>query len=339
MSFTKMSTEINLKPLIVILGPTASGKTDLAIKLAKKFNGEIVCADSRTIYKGMIIGTASPYQKNQKLKVKSQNYNSKLKIEEIQRPILINKIPHYLLHIIYPDQEFTVAQFKEIAIKIIKDIHRRKKIPFLVGGTGLYISAIVDNLKIPRVKPDKRLRKKLEQQAKKYGINYLYKKLLRRDPEAINFVQKNNLRRVIRALEVCLKTKKPFSQLRQKGEPLFRVLQIGIKIPRQELYQRINQRVDQMIKMGLVNEVKQLARRYSFDLPSMSGIGYRQIGLYLQNKKSLNEAIDLIKRDTRHYAKRQMTWFKRDKRIKWFNLNDFKKIQNLVKKFIKKNAF
>lgn len=319
-----MSIKTNLKSLVVILGPTASGKTDFAIKLAKKFKGEIICADSRTIYKGMDIATAKPLGKKS--------------IINNQLSIIIQGIPHYMIDIIKPNQTFTVAQFKKIAIKIIKDIHQRGKLPFLVGGTGLYISAIVNNLEIPSVRPDKNLRKKLEKQAKKYGLNYLYKKLLKQDPEAQNFVQKDNLRRIIRALEVCLKTKKPFSQLRQKGKPLFKTLQIGIKIPRQKLYQRINQRVDKMIKMGLVDEVKKLSRKYSFNLPSMSGIGYRQIKLYLQNKKSLNEAIDLIKRDTRHYAKRQMTWFKRDKRIRWLSPTNFKKAQKIIKKFIEKNA-
>jgi tRNA dimethylallyltransferase len=311
-----------LKPLIVILGPTASGKTDLAIKLAKKFNGEIVCADSRTIYQGMDIGTAKPVPKIR---------NSKSKI---RNGYIIKGVSHYLIDIVKPNQNFTVAQFKKMAIKIIKDIQQRKKIPFLVGGTGLYISAIVDNLEIPAVRPDKNLRKKLESQAKKYGSDYLYKKLIKLDPEAKNFIQKENLRRVIRALEVCLKLKKPFSQLRKKGGPLFKILQIGIKIPRKKLYQRINQRVEQMIKMGLVDEVKKLSKKYSLNLPSMSAIGYREIGLYLQNKISLNQAIELIKKNTRHYAKRQMTWFKKDKRIHWLSANNFQKIQKLIKKFI-----
>lgn len=315
-----MSIKDNLKPLVVILGPTASGKTDIAIKLAKKFRGEIICADSRTIYKGMDIGTAKPCGR--------QITKNKWRIT------IVKNIPHYMIDIVRPDQIFTVAQFKNQAIEIIKNIHEHGKIPFLVGGTGLYISAIVDNLRIPHVPPNKKLREKLIKQSKKYGTIYLYKKLLKLDPESKNFVRKENLRRIIRALEVCLKTKKPFSQLRQKGKPLFNVLQIGIKIPRQKLYQRINQRVDKMIRMGLAKEVKKLAKKYSFNLPSMTGIGYRQIGLYLQNKISLEQAVELIKRDTRRYAKRQMTWFKRDKRICWLRSDNLKKIEQLIKKFI-----
>lgn len=281
------------KPLIVILGPTASGKTAISLKLAKKINGEIVAADSRTIYKGMDIGTAKPTLEEKK------------------------GIPHYMIDIVKPDQEFTVAQFKQKAVKIIRDIQKRGKIPFLVGGTGLYISSIVDNLQIPRVPPDKKLRKKLEKQIAKYGLDKLWKKLIKLDPEAKKFVQKENPRRVIRALEVIYKTKKPFSQLRQKGQPLFNVFQIGIKMPRQILCQRINQRVDLMIKQGLVKEVENLLKKYPSDLPAMSGIGYHEIIKYLQDQISLEEAIELIKRDTRRYARRQMTWFKRDKRIKW----------------------
>lgn len=324
-----------LPPLIVILGPTASGKTDLAIKLAKKISAdglvsgwksaEIVCADSRTVYRRMDIGTAKPLPK-----IKGQG--SKVPGRAGKSGYIIQGVPHYIIDIVKPDEEFTVAQFKNLALKIIHDIHQRGKLPFLVGGTGLYISAIVDNLEIPAVPPDKKLRKKLEQQIKKYGLPYLYQKLIKLDPEAKQFVSEDNPRRVIRALEVCLKTKKKFSLLRQQGEPLFRVLQAGVKISRPELYQKINQRTDQMIKAGLVEEVKGLGEKYSFNLPAMSGIGYRQIGLYLKNKISLNEAVELIKKDTRHYAKRQMTWFRRDKRIRWLNPNNFKQAIQLIKK-------
>jgi tRNA dimethylallyltransferase len=279
--------------LIVICGPTASGKTKISLRLAKVFSGEIIAADSRTIYKGMDIGTAKPTLEEKK------------------------GTPHYMIDIVRPDQEFTMAQFKQKAVKIIRDIQKRGKIPFLVGGTGLYISSIVDNLQIPRVPPNKKLRKKLEKQIAKYGLNKLWKKLIKLDPEAKKFVQKENPRRVIRALEVIYKTKKPFSQLRQKGQPLFNVLQIGVKMPQEKLEQRINQRVDLMIKQGLVKEIEKLLKKYSPDLPAMSGIGYHEIIKYLQGQISLEEAIKLIKQDTRRYARRQMTWFKRDKRIKW----------------------
>lgn len=276
--------------LIVILGPTASGKSDLAIKLAKKFNGEIVSADSRQIYKEMDIGTAKNV-----------------------RPLRPNII--HLIDVVRPDQEFTLAQYKRLAIKAIKDIQRRGKLPFLVGGTGLYIQAIVDNLQIPIVKPDKKLRNKLE----KLTNQELLQQLKKIDPLTAATIDLNNKRRLIRALEVCLKTKKPFSQQRKKGQPLFDVCQIGLKLNKKILERRINQRVEQMIKMGLIKETKKLAKKYSLDLPAMSGIGYQEISQYLQGKINLGQAKALIKQHTRQYAHRQMTWFKKDQRINWLN--------------------
>jgi len=340
--------------LVVILGPTASGKTDIALKLAKKFSAEggsasggngveIISADSRAIYKEMDIGTAKAVPKIRNPK------------SEIRNGYIINGIPHYIINIVRPDQEFTVAQFKQKAIKIIKNIQGRKKIPFLVGGTGLYISAIVDNLKIPQVLPDSKLRQKLERLVKNRGLNFLWQKLIGLDPAAQKFVDKNNPRRVIRALEVCLKTKKPFSELRKMGKPLFNVLQIGVKLPRRTLYKKINTRVDKMIEMGLVDEVKKLIKKYPVNLPAFSGIGYKEIISYLYPVKSrkagispraklfnrvkgeisLPEAVDLIKKNTRHYAKRQITWFKRDKRIKW--IKDVKTAEKLIKNFLKES--
>ena len=276
--------------LIVILGPTASGKSDLAIKLAKKFNGEIVSADSRQIYKEMDIGTAKNV-----------------------RPLRPNII--HLIDVVRPDQEFTLAQYKRLAIKAIKDIQRRGKLPFLVGGTGLYIQAIVDNLQIPIVKPDKKLRNKLE----KLTNQELLQQLKKIDPLTARAIDLNNKRRLIRALEVCLKTKKPFSQQRKKGQPLFDVCQIGLKLNKKTLERRINQRVEQMFKMGLIKETKKLAKKYSLDRPAMSGIGYQEINQYLQGKINLRQAKALIKQHTRQYARRQMTWFKKDQRINWLN--------------------
>jgi len=308
-----MKEKRNLKNLIVILGPTASGKTGIAVKLAKVFNGEIISADSRQIYKEMDIGTNKT------------------------KP---TTIPYHLVDIIKPNQIFTVGQYKKRAVKIIKDIQKRDKIPFLVGGTGLYISAIVDNLKIPKVKPNKKLRKKIEEEIKKQGLKKVYQRLLKLDPQAKNFVEAKNPRRIIRALEVCLITKKPFSQLRKKGQPLFNVLQIGIKVPKQTLYKKINRRIDKMIKKGLVKEVKKLAKKYSWQLPAMSGIGYKQIGLYLKEEIDLDQAIELIKRDSRRYSRKQLSWFKRhpapeqirsetSKRIKW--IKNYSQAKKLIK--------
>ncbi len=315
--------------LIVILGPTASGKTELALKLAKKYNGEIICADSRTVYREMNIGTAKPGQ-NEKLKMKNEKCSAKR--NSYQKPIFINHIPHYLIDVVKPDQKFSVAEFKQKTLKIIKGVHQKNKIPFLVGGTGLYISAVVDNLDIPKVPPDKKLREKLENNIKKYGLNYLWGKLIKLDSEAANFVQKQNPRRIIRALEVCLKTKKTFSELRKKGEQLLNVLQIGIKIPFEKLEWKIGQRTDQMIENGLIEETENLIKKYSSS-PLLNTIGYQEIVSYLQNKISLDQAISLIKKNTRRYARRQMTWFKRDKRIHW--IKNQKEAERLLKNFLR----
>lgn len=294
--------------LIVILGPTASGKSEMAIKLAKIFNGEIISADSRQVYKKMDIGTN-----------KTTNFNG---------------IPHYMINIVKPDQIFTAGEYKKRAIKIIKNIQKRNKVPFLVGGTGLYISSIVDNFNIPEVNPNKKLRKKIESEIKKYGLKKVYQKLIKLDPEAKKFIEPENPRRIIRALEVCLITGKPFSELRKKGEPIFNTLQIGIKVPKQILYKKINQRVDEMMECGLTEEVKNLAKKYSFKLPSMSGIGYKQIGMYLKKEIDLLGSIKLIKRDTRRYTRKQISWFGRDKTIKWIKKNS--EAKKIIKSFLLK---
>ena len=288
--------------LIVIVGPTASGKSKMAMQLAKKFSGEIISADSRTIYKEMNIGTAKPLQ---------------------------NKIPHYLIDIIKPDQQFNAALFKRRALKIIKEIQERGKIPFLVGGTGLYISSIVDNLKIPKVKPNYRLRKKLEKLPKEI----LWQKLLKLDKNAGLVVDKNNPRRIIRAIEICQTTKKSLTEQRVKGKPLFEILQIGLKIPFKTLHQRINKRVEQMFKQGLVKEVEALAKKYGENAPGLNCIDYKEIISALKKKISFEEAKELIKRNTRHYAKRQWQWFKRDKRVIW--LKNIKQAKKITKSFLK----
>jgi tRNA dimethylallyltransferase len=361
----------NLKPLVVILGPTASGKSEVGLRLAKKFNGEIVNADSRQIYKEMLIATGSPILENQKLNCHSEFISesfpnngligpmpSKLSVAKIgvsggykrkilkqsfdyaqydmvqdDKFILINKIPHHLFHFIKPSQKFSVAEYKNLAIKIIRDIHRRGKIPILVGGTGLYISSVVDNLEIPASSPNDKIRARLGKHTKKY----LFNKLQKIDSKSASIIGENNKRKLIRALEVFELTGRPFSAQQIKGEPLFNALQIGIKTDRKKLYKNIDKRVDEMIKIGLVEETKKLREKHSFDLPAMSGIGYFEIGQYLENKMSLDEAIQKMKYRTHQYARRQMTWFKRNTRIKW--VNNFNEAKIIMKIFLKNVNF
>ncbi len=304
-----------LKPLIVILGPTSSGKTELSLKLAKKYNGEIINADSRQIYREMMIGTGSP------LEVEKDNDNSCK---------LIDKIPHHLLGITKPNQKFTLSEYQKIAIKRINDIHGRNKIPILVGGTGLYISSIVDNLVIPKSAPDNKIREKLQ----KHSDEYLFGRLEKIDPKSAQIIGPNNKRKLVRALEVYELTGKPFSSQQAKGKSLFEILQVGIKTNREKLYEKIDRRVDEMIRIGLIEETKSLIAKYSQDLPAMSGIGYFEISSYLEGRSSLDESIQRMKFRTHQYARRQMTWFKKDKRIKW--IETFAETEELVKVFLDK---
>jgi tRNA dimethylallyltransferase len=274
----------NKPKIVVIVGPTASGKTELAIHLAKKFNGELVSADSRTIYQEMDIGTG-----------KDKSY------------------PCRLLDVVRPDQTLTLSAYKRLAVKEIDDILKKGRVPILVGGTGLYVWAIVDNLLMPEVAPNEILRGQLE----KKTVEQLHKMLEAIDPEAAKITGLNK-RRIIRALEVVTETGTKFSQAAQKGEPLYDCLQIGLLVPREELAARINKRVIGMIKAGFMAEVMKLrGQLYAPDLPAMTGIGYAELNAVIDGRQTLSEAIERIKTRTRQYARRQMTWFKRDPRIKW----------------------
>ncbi|MEK9134866.1 MAG: tRNA (adenosine(37)-N6)-dimethylallyltransferase MiaA [Patescibacteria group bacterium] len=276
----------NLKRLIVVLGPTGSGKSNLAVKLAKKFNGEVISADSRQIYKGMDIGTGKITKKE------------------------MEGIPHHLIDVVSPKRRFTVTQYRNLALRAINKIFKKNKIPVLCGGTGFYIQSVVDGIVIPEVKPDWKLRKKLE----KKSVKELHKLLKKLDPERAKSIDKFNPRRVIRAIEIIMKTGKPIPELKKNPLP-YSVLIIGLKLTKNELEKRIKQRVEKMIKLGLEKEAKK------FLAPI---IGYQEWSL--PNPK------DLIIQHTIQYAKRQMTWFKKDKRIIW--LKTQKEAEKLTKKFL-----
>src|SRR3989304_2914607 len=276
--------------IIVILGPTASGKSSLAIKLAARFKGEIVNADSRQVYKEMNIGTG-----------KTDSFSS--------------KIPHHLLDVVSPDKPFSLAQYQRLAFRAIDDVLRREKVPIICGGTGLYIRAIVDNLDIPRVKPNIKLRQKLEKQT----LAKLFSQLKKLDPKTAKIIDQYNKRRLVRALEVVLAKQTSFTELQKTKKLRYEVLQIGIKTDRVILRQRIEKRFNQIIKKGLIEETKKLLKKYPINLPSMSGIGYLETSQYLAGEIPFQEAVNRAVARTYQYSKRQMTWFKKDERIKWIS--------------------
>lgn len=307
-----------LPRLIAVVGPTASGKTDLAIGLAKRFKGEIISADSRQFYRGTEIGSDIP---SGKWKVKGGKWGKR-------KVYVVRGIPHYLLAFLPPSKTFTAAQFKDHVIRISRDIAKRGHIPILAGGTGLFIRTVVDNFTIPEVPPNAAFRKRME----KKTTAALYAELKKKDPVYAARIPENNRRYAIRALEVMAATGKPFSAAQGKGEPLFDVLQIGIKRPREELYRRINARVGLQMKRGLLAEARKLGKKHGWSVPAMTGLGHRQLREHLEGNMTLAEAVERIKTDTRHYAKRQMTWFRRDKRIRW--VKNAAEAEKLVAKFL-----
>ncbi|MDO8687698.1 MAG: tRNA (adenosine(37)-N6)-dimethylallyltransferase MiaA [Dehalococcoidales bacterium] len=286
--------------LVAIVGPTAIGKSRLALRLAQDFNGEIVGADSRQVYRYMDIGTAKPSRQE------------------------LSSLPHHLIDIVNPDEDFSLAQYQQFAYRAIEDIPQRHKLALLVGGSGLYIRAVLEGWAIPAVPPDPAFRRSLAEKAAVDGTGELYQELVKVDPVAAQSIDRRNVRRVIRALEVSRYAGTPFSQLQQKQAPPFNALIIGLTTDRAELYRRIDLRVDKMIEQSLVEEVKKLVSQgYSLNLPSMSGIGYKQIGLFLQGELTLAEAIEQIKFATHRFVRGQYNWFRlSDERIKWFDIQD-----------------
>ncbi len=308
------------KPLIVIVGPTAVGKTKLSIKLAHRIDGEIISADSMQIYKYMDIGSAKPSTKEQ------------------------DGIKHYLIDEIYPTQSFSVALFNKLAREYINTIVSKGKLPIIVGGTGLYVNSLTHTMNFTPIISNDKFRKRMRERASQEGVMSLHNELKHIDPLAADKIHHNDLKRIIRALEVYHFTGKPityYQQLSKHSKVPYNLVQIGLTMDRQMLYDRINKRVDIMMEQGLLEEVKYLKSiGCNRDNQSMQGLGYKELLSYLDNKWTLTEAVDAIKRNTRRYAKRQLTWFKKDKRIFWIDITNITKdedIVNLMIRHINKN--
>jgi len=301
---------IIIKDLIVITGPTASGKTALSVELAKRLDGEIVNADSMQIYKYMDIGTAKP------------------DMEERQG------IPHHLIDIVNPDESFSVARYCECAKEVIDDIHKRGKIPVMVGGTGLYVDSLVNNIQFSEIEPDEDYRMEMENLADQKGNQYIYNMLLDIDPEGASKIKVADRKRVIRALEVYHLTGKTITWHNQQSRSVpspYNTTMFAIDVDREALYDKINRRVDIMVKNGLVDEVKKiLDMGIKKDTTAMQAIGYKEIAEYLQGVITLEEAIDKIKQGSRRYAKRQLTWYRRNEKINWVkNIDEVMRILNI----------
>lgn len=308
-----------MNKLVILTGPTAVGKTHLSIQLAKKINGEIISADSIQVYKGMDIGSA------------------KITKEET------DGIPHHLIDILEPKEEFNVHIFKKLATKAINDISSRGKIPIIVGGTGFYIQAVLYDINFDDTETDYEYREYLEQLAKDKGNAFLHDMLKEVDPESAAAIHCNNLKRVIRALEYYKQTGKKISEHNEKereNKSPYNFAYFVLNDKRDKLYNRINQRVDIMFDNGLLKEMETLiAKGYTRDLVSMQGIGYKELFDYFDGKTSLDETKELIKKNTRHFAKRQLTWFRREKDVTMLNIDEFNydrlKVLNEMLNFLK----
>ncbi|MTI79487.1 MAG: tRNA (adenosine(37)-N6)-dimethylallyltransferase MiaA [Firmicutes bacterium] len=303
------------KPILAIVGPTATGKTAVGVQLALHLNGEIVSTDSMLVYKGMDIGTAKPTT------------------EERQG------VPHHMIDVVMPNEDYSVAKYQQEAERVVATIHNSGKLPILVGGTGLYLRAVVDKYNFESPMTDENLRHQLQILSQEKGKDWLHHQLAEVDPEAAEKIHQNNVRRVIRALEVYKLTGKRFSSLQKADyQPniKYNTLIVGLTMPREILYQRIEKRVDKMLEMGLVSEVDKLLQQgVNPTATSMQGLGYKEIAAYLKGELSLDKAVELIKRDTRRFAKRQFTWFKRDPRIHWIDLHKYNNTEKVVDKIIR----
>ena len=301
------------RKVIVIVGPTCSGKTKLGIKLAEKINGEIISADSRQIYKYLDIGTAKPAKE------------------------VLERIKHYFISQLEPDEEFNVSKFEWESLKIIDNLFKEGKQPIVVGGTGLYIKGLIDGI-FDTVDTDEEYRKELLRLKAEFGNEYLYNELKKVDPESAANMQPSNWKRIIRALEVYHLTGEKIGahQKKYKREIDYNFVQYGLNWDRKILYKNIEHRVDEMIKTGLVEEIKKIiSKGYDKKLNSLNTVGYKEVISYLDGEITLERAIELIKRNTRRFAKRQMTWFRKDERIKWYDVNDFADLINISDEIVK----
>jgi tRNA dimethylallyltransferase len=304
-----------MSQLLGIVGPTAVGKSQFGIQLAQALGGEIVNADSRQVYRYMDIGTGKPTLQERAI------------------------VPHHLFDVVSPDENFSLAQYQQMAVRAIEDIQQRGKLPIVVGGSGQYVWSVLEGWGIPRVAPNPDFRREMQERADMGEGERLHEELSQIDPEAAERIDPRNVRRTIRALEVFNETETPISQLQRREAPPSEIFVIGLTAEREELYNRINLRVDRMIELGLVDEVKRLVNRgFDFNIPALSSIGYRQIGQFLRNELTLPGAIQQMKFETHRLARQQYTWFREeDTRIHWFDIQRTatSELMGPLKKFLK----